>query len=99
MPLCAKCQTNEATSQTWCKACRAKYQREYEDTKEDKAFRRGFQAGVEAQRTDYVDRWLWFPGDALVSCADVAKNLNEAPRPSYTPKVIEMVSDPAAAKT
>lgn len=99
MKLCSKCGKEPAGAKGICKPCAAEYQREYNKTRDEMAFKRGFAAGVDAQRIDYIDRWLWFPGDALVSCAEVAKNLTEAPRPGYTPKVIETLSDPTAAKT
>jgi hypothetical protein len=60
------------------------------------AFKRGFAAGVEAQRSDYIDQWLWFPGDYMVPCAQVAKVMSERPKPVYTPKVIETESAPVA---
>lgn len=79
-----------------CKPCAAEYQREYNRTREEMAFKRGFYAGVEAQRSDYIDAWLWFPADYMVPCAEVAKVLGERPKPSYTPKVIDIASDPVA---
>ncbi len=64
------------------------------------AFKRGFAAGVEAQRSDYIDHWLWFPGDYMVPCAQVAKLLSEREKPVYTPKEIEITSlVPGNAKT
>ena len=80
----------------WCKPCRAKYQREYNATRDEMAFKRGFAAGVEAQRQDFIDQWLWFPADYMVPCAEVAKAISERARPVYTPKVIEMASEPVA---
>jgi hypothetical protein len=94
--LCSKCGKEPAGPKGMCKPCAAEYQREYNKTRDEMAFRRGFAAGVEAQRKDYVDRWLWFPNDAMVTCAEVAKVLAETPRPSYTPKVIDTESDPVA---
>lgn len=78
----------------WCKPCRAEYQRQYNATRDEMAFKRGFYAGVEAQRKDYIDHWLWFPGDYLVPCGEVAKVLSEKPKPAYTPKVIDTESEP-----
>jgi hypothetical protein len=79
-----------------CKPCAAEYQREYNKTRDEMAFKRGFAAGVEAQRTDYIDQWLWFPGDYMVPCAQVAKLLSERAKPIYTPKETEIESDPVA---
>lgn len=87
------CQNPAELENGWCKPCRAEYQREYNKTRDEMAFKRGFQAGVEAARQDYIDQWLWFPGDYMVPCAQVAKVLSERPKPVYIPKVTENVAD------
>jgi hypothetical protein len=93
--LCTRpgCTNPAASNHDWCKPCKAQYQREYNKTRDEMAFKRGFAAGVEAQRSDYVDHWLWFPGDYMVPCAEVAKVLREREKPVYTPKVTENVAD------
>ena len=48
---CSKCGENErAKNKPWCKECLATYQREYQDTKEEMAEKRGFALGAKAMR-------------------------------------------------
>jgi len=81
---CSKCSTTLDTEgyPKWCKACRAKYKREYESLKGDMAASRGFSQGVEAMAQTLA---LEFgrKGPAMVSCSEVAGAIQVAPRPRY----------------
>jgi len=54
---CSKCEKELDTTglPRWCRACRAKYKREYEATKADMSESRGFCAGVSAAK-DFIAR-------------------------------------------
>lgn len=56
---CSKCQKELDTEGTpkWCKACRAKYQKEYQATKEGKAEAHGFARGVTAFRRMIAEKF------------------------------------------
>ena len=49
---CSKCSAELDTAgfPKWCKACRAKYKREYEGLKKEMAETRGYSAGISAMR-------------------------------------------------
>ncbi len=49
---CSRCENPlDATgSPAWCKACRAKYQREYQRTRKEMSESRGFAAGISAAK-------------------------------------------------
>jgi hypothetical protein len=77
---CRKCgkELDTQNPEKWCKACRAAYQREYNATKEGRAFLRGVKA---MQRTIVGE--FGRPGIANVvfSGADVAFRIAQMPGP------------------
>lgn len=58
-PICSRCTEPLDTtgSPTWCKACRAKYQREYKALRAEMTESRGFAAGVSAMRAYLAEQF------------------------------------------
>ena len=82
--LCSKCGENpradEDSNNPWCKPCRAKYQKEYQDGKVTRATAKGFAAGVDAAVKTLAHEF-GRGGSAMVSCQEVAAVIERAPRP------------------
>lgn len=59
---CSKCEKALDTDgyPKWCKACRARYRREYESTKEEMTETRGYAAGCSAMRDFMVGYFAAF---------------------------------------
>lgn len=85
--LCAKCGQKSATSQTWCKDCRAKYQREWRDREAEMIGARNWQAGANALRKAMTAQLLRAPG-ALFSAASVVEWIQGFAVPEF-PKSVE----------
>lgn len=86
--------TNPASgNQTWCKECRAKYQREYANTRDamtySRGFLTGFSEGAQAQRQQFLIELSRFPAIAEVSLMEVTDYLTRCPKPVYTAKPTE----------
>ncbi len=83
--LCTKCGENpradEDSNNPWCKPCRAKYQKEYQDGKVARATAKGFVAGVDAAVKSLAGEFAR-AGNAMVSCNEVAQVIARAPRPT-----------------
>lgn len=80
--LCTKpgCANPAAGKHAWCNMHKAEYQSQYTKTTEEMAFKRGFQAGVEAQRKAFVEMFNRL-GIAEMNCMEVAFALDQSPRP------------------
>lgn len=83
--LCSKCGVNpradENGNNPWCKACRAEYQREYEQTRLARKERHGWALGVKAMRellAAEFDR-LGFSTFSAIEVRDLIRN---APGPT-----------------
>ena len=77
---CSRCEgpLNTVNFPHWCKACRAKYQREYQALRKQMSETRGFAAGVSAFR-DHAARLLWQMGPSMINAADTAQWLRKLP--------------------
>src|SRR5580700_1160341 len=71
----SKC-TNELDttgSPTWCKACRAKYQRQYQDLRKQLSETRGFCAGVSAAKDFIANEFEHAIRGAMISGHEAAR--------------------------
>lgn len=80
--LCSRCSKDLDTegSPNWCKACRAKYQREYKELIAKRTSERAFNAGVEAMRQTLAMEFSRH-GRVMLSGQEVAFAINNSPRP------------------
>lgn len=80
---CSKCNEELDTEGTpkWCKACRAKYQKEYQATKEGKAEAAGFALGAEAMRQEVVNSFAKVPAGGLMMAGEIAAYVAGLPAP------------------
>ena len=60
---CSRCGKERDTqgAPPWCKACRAKYQRDYQALRKEMSESRGFAAGISAMRAYLADTWDKYP--------------------------------------
>lgn len=80
--LCSKCGKVPASgSHDWCKACKAKYQREYTGTVIDVAERRGVQKGIQTMRNHLVELFRQAPPGGMVRTGEVADFIAGTPAP------------------
>ena len=81
---CSKCQgpLDGAAGQNWCKACRAKYQREYEATRKQMTESHGFQAGVTAMRQYLVQRFSQYGTAGSFSGQEIAATIAQCKGPN-----------------
>ncbi len=79
---CSKCEKELDTDGTprWCKACRAKYQREYQSLKKEMSETRGFAAGCSAMR-DFMATYFQQFGNVRLSGFEVAQMARKAGMP------------------
>lgn len=79
--MCSKCSQNEATEKhSWCRQCKATYQREYALTLIEKKDREGFYKGVAAMR-EYLRADLARRPHGLMQAWDVAEWISACPGP------------------
>ncbi len=64
----------------WCKACRAKYQREYNALRKEMSESRGFSAGCSAMRHSMAEYFKLF-GNARFSGVELWQMISKAPGP------------------
>lgn len=86
--LCSKCgKQPPASNHTYCKACKAEYQREYTEGIEarvsERAAREGWAAGAEAFRAAVVGEFRKSPAAGLVQCGEVARYISSFTAPPY----------------
>ncbi len=81
---CSKCEEALDTVgyPKWCKACRAKYKREYETVKIDLIAAKGFAQGVETA-ISMLSLEFARHGRAMLSGREVEFAIRNAPRPQY----------------
>ncbi len=79
---CSKCEKALDTEgyPKWCKACRAKYRREYEATKEEMTETRGYAAGCSAMR-DFMAGYFQQFGNVKLSGFEVSVMARKAGLP------------------
>lgn len=79
---CSKCDGSLDTSGTphWCKACRAKYKREYDATVKEMTESRGYAAGVTAMRTYLAENFRQY-GSAGFSGSEIADTIMQVKGP------------------
>ena len=84
-PTCSKCGGNldrkTNGSARWCKACRAKYQLEYEATRKEMSGTQQFAAGVSAMR-EYLARNFRQYGSAGFSGHEIAETIMKVKGPA-----------------
>ncbi len=70
---CSRCELDRDTegSPPWCKACRAKYQREYQSLKKEMSETRGYAAGCSAMR-DFMCGYFQQLGNVKLSGFEVS---------------------------
>ena len=91
--VCSKCGQNPPSGKhSWCQACKAKYQREYEAAQDERAERRGFVKGADAMRS-YLASALASRAGGMLLAGEVALWIRRAPRPDYEPYVKETESE------
>jgi len=82
--LCSKCGENPRAdddgTNPWCKPCRAKYQKEYQEGKLGRERSKGFAAGVEAMRNLLVDEFDKI-GSGYFTGTETAVLIERAPGP------------------
>lgn len=83
--LCSKCGKNPRAepngTNPWCKECRAKYQREYQETKKEMAKGKGFAAGVAAMKECLAEEFDRL-GSGMFSGYEVGYLIRQAPGPA-----------------
>jgi len=79
------CQNEATESHQWCKACKAKYQREYEALKGGMAMVRGFAKGVDALRVVLMTEFDRL-GCGMFSGSEVAALIEQTPAPRLEPE-------------
>jgi hypothetical protein len=67
----------------WCKACRAKYKRDYNDSQEGRHQKKGFAQGVTAMRYYLADQFLK-AGSAVFEGYQLANIVKNCPGPKLT---------------
>ena len=79
---CSKCEKALDTEgyPKWCKACRAKYRREYEATKEEMNETRGYAAGCSAMRAFLAQYFMQWP-NAHISGTEISAMVQKAGLP------------------
>jgi len=82
--LCSKCQAplDREGSPNWCKACRAKYQREYEGTKKQMNESKGFANGVSAMREYLAQRFAEYGTSGSFTGAEIAATIRTCKGPA-----------------
>jgi hypothetical protein len=84
--LCSKCGENPRadsdSNNPWCKQCRAKYAKEYQENRLQQATAKGFAAGVDAAVQSLAAEF-GLHGGAHVTCSEVAQVIQAAPRPQF----------------
>ena len=85
-----------ASNHSWCKKCKADYQRGYEETKINMLEGKGFQLGVTAMRKMLADEFNRLPAGGILTCAEVAHAILFSPGPAYLPYKMETLSAPVA---
>lgn len=70
-----------AGSPQWCKACRAKYQREYQATRNEMGEAKGYVKGVDAMRDAAARHFADF-GPGMFSGLEVAEVVRSLPYPA-----------------
>lgn len=80
---CSKCTGVLDTdgSPKWCKSCRAKYQREYNELKVEKSEKAGWHKGVRAMRDCLAEQFGQLSGGSFDG-AEVEALIMQAPGPS-----------------
>ncbi len=78
----ATCPNEPSANHPWCKACKAKYQREYEALKGGMATVRGFSRGVEALR-DVLGSEFERLGSGSFNGYEIAHLIRQTPSPRY----------------
>lgn len=80
---CSRCSKELDTegSPNWCKACRAKYQREYKDLIARRSSEKAYNAGVEAMRQTLALEFSRI-GKAILTGREIAFAISHAPRPT-----------------
>jgi SET domain-containing protein len=70
---CSKCEKDLDTegNPKWCKACRAKYQREYQSLKKEMSETRGYAAGCSAMR-EFIAGYFQQFGNVRLSGVEAA---------------------------
>lgn len=79
---CSKCSSELDTSgyPQWCKVCRAKYKREYDETKAKLTESRGYAAGISAMRAFLYTRFDRL-GSGSFSGREIADIIARTPGP------------------
>ena len=77
---CSKCgkALDADGSPSWCKSCRAKYQREYQIRRHEQSKRNGYAAGAAAMKTAIAERFRLY-GNAHFSGIEAAAMITKAP--------------------
>jgi len=80
---CSKCGNALDTtgSPKWCRACRAKYKREYDATVKEMTESRGFAAGCTAMREYLAKRFSEYGAAGSFSGIEIAKIIAQAKGP------------------
>jgi predicted amidophosphoribosyltransferase len=95
---CSKCHEalDTAGYPRWCRRCRAKYKREYEETRDRQADVQAYLRGAAAFKADVLAVLRSKPAAGLLTIGDFARWLSEHPAPDYTPAITEIESPPVA---
>lgn len=84
--LCSKCRLNPRadaeSSNPWCKPCRAKYAKEYAQTKMMMERAKAFAAGAEAAM-QMLAHEFGRHGRVLITAGEIAQAIQASPRPQY----------------
>jgi len=80
---CSRCESDLDTDgyPLWCKACRAKYNREYRDLQRQMGDGRGFLAGVEAFRRAALEKLAAMPPGGMLRVFETSRWLQDLPAP------------------
>lgn len=80
---CSKCENSLDTtgSPKWCRACRAKYKREYDATVKDMTESRGFCAGITAMRQYLAERFRSYGTQGAFTGSEIAGIIMQAKGP------------------
>jgi hypothetical protein len=89
--VCGKCgaEMDAPGKPRWCKACRAKYQKEYQLRRAHEERSEGFTEGATAMKAMLLAGVLSAHPAAVLKCAEVANWISRSPLPEFS----EAVSD------
>lgn len=96
--VCSKCGSGLDTKgyPHWCRACRAKYKREYEDVRASMLEAQAFSRGAEAMQRLIAERLRKASPGGLMMVGEVVAWVSRLERPAYAPNITETESVPAA---